>query len=128
MGQIDTTPNVRYRRAWSMAVYRGRLFAGVLPSGRVKSIEAGKSVTSDVELPPGWVHLAAVKGAERLKLYIDGKKVAESTKFMSSRFDLGNRVPLAVGRGQHDHFNGGMSDVRFYRHALSDSEVKQISR
>ncbi|MCH2587841.1 MAG: LamG domain-containing protein [Planctomycetales bacterium] len=128
LGRIDTTPNVRYRRAWSMAVYRGRLFAGVLPSGRVKSIEAGKSVTSDVELPSGWVHLAAVRGTDRLKLYIDGKKVAESTRFKASQFDLANRVPLAVGRGQHDHFNGSMSDVRFYRRALSDADVKQISR
>ncbi|GIT30320.1 MAG: hypothetical protein Ct9H300mP1_23660 [Planctomycetaceae bacterium] len=115
LGRIDTTPNVRYRRAWSMAVFRGRLFAGVLPSGRVKSIEAGKSVTSDVELPSGWVHLAAVRGTDRLKLYIDGKKVAESTRFKASQFDLANRVPPGRGApGQHDHFNGSMSDVRVF--------------
>ena len=85
-------------------------------------------MTSDVELPSGWVHLAAVKGADRLRLYVNGKQVAESSKFDASRFNLANKVPLSVGRGQHDHFNGGMSDVRFYRHALSDSEVKQISK
>ena len=31
-GQLDTTPDVRYRRVWSMAVYRGKLFGGTLPS------------------------------------------------------------------------------------------------
>ena len=128
LGRIDTTPDVRYRRAWSMAVFRGRLFAGVLPSGRVKSIEAGKSATSDVELPSGWVHLAAVKGPTRLRLYVDGKKVAESSKFDASKFDLSNQVPLTVGRGQHDHFNGSLSDVRFYRSALSSFQVKRVMR
>ena len=128
LGRIDTTPGVRYRRAWSMAVFRGRLFAGVLPSGRVKSIEAGKSVTSDAELPSGWVHLAAVKGRTRLRLYIDGKKVAESSQFDASKFDLSNQVPLSVGRGQHDHFNGSLSDVRFFRNALTSFQVRRVMR
>ncbi len=126
LGRIDTTPDVRYRRAWSMAVYRGRLFAGVLPSGRVKSIEAGKSVTSDVELPSGWVHLAAVKDSDRLRLYVDGKLVAESSRFKASDFDLSNQVPLTVGRGQHDHFNGSLRDVRLYRAALSAGQVRVV--
>ena len=126
LGRIDMTPDVRYRRAWSMAVYRGRLFAGVLPSGHVKSIEAGKSGTADRELPSGWVHLAAVKGADRLRLYVNGRKVAESTRFDPRQFDLSNDVPLTVGMGQHDHFNGRLSDVRFYRRALADDEVAGI--
>ena len=126
LGRIDTTPNVRYRRAWSMAVYRGRLFAGVLPSGRVKSIEAGKSVTSDVELPSGWVHLGAVREKDRLVLYINGKKAGESSRFDPSRFDLSNRVRLTVGRGQHDHFNGMLSDVRVYRRGLTPSEIQGV--
>ena len=33
-GQLDTTPNVKYRRVWSMAVCQGKLFAGTLPSGQ----------------------------------------------------------------------------------------------
>jgi len=32
-GQLDKTPDVRYRRAWVTAVFSGRLFCGVLPSG-----------------------------------------------------------------------------------------------
>ena len=31
--QLDLTPDVRYRRAWSMAVHGGRLYCGTLPWG-----------------------------------------------------------------------------------------------
>ena len=71
-GQLDTTPDVRYRRAWSMAVYKGKLFCGTLPSGHVFSLEAGKNVTHDHELAAGWKHLAAVRDGRKLKLYVDG--------------------------------------------------------
>ena len=43
VGQLDKTPNVRYRRAWTMAVYQGKLYCGVLPSGHVLSLEAGNA-------------------------------------------------------------------------------------
>ncbi len=52
-GQLDSTPNVTYRRAWSMAVFDGKLFCGTLPSGHVFSLEAGKCATYDAELAPG---------------------------------------------------------------------------
>ena len=32
---VDDTPDVIYRRAWSMAVHGGRLHVGTLPSGKV---------------------------------------------------------------------------------------------
>ncbi len=75
IGQVDKTPDVKYRRAWSMAVYQGRLFVGTLPSGRVLSIEAGKNVTYDHEFPSGWHHIAAVRGDRSLKLFVDGSKL-----------------------------------------------------
>lgn len=122
-GQLDTTPNVRYRRAWVTAVYDGKLFCGVLPSGHVLSLEAGKCVTYDRALPAGWHHLAAVKSGDQLKLYIDGKHAAASTKFDSTKFDLDSGKPLKIGFGQHDYFNGKMKDVRIYSRALSSREV-----
>ncbi len=67
-GQLDTTPDVKYRRVWSMAVYRGRLFVGTLPSGRVCALQAGANVTHDHELEPGWRRLAAVRRGGRLEL------------------------------------------------------------
>ena len=125
-GRLDHTPDVRYRRAWSMAVFDGKLFCGVLPSGHVLSLEAGKSVTYDRSLPAGWHHLTAVKDEKRLRLYVDGRKVSESGKFDAEQFDLDTERPLSIGFGQHDYFNGKMKDVRLYNRALSRGEIKEI--
>jgi hypothetical protein len=125
-GQLDKTPDVRYRRAWSMAVFNGKLYCGTLPSGHVFSIEAGKSVTYDHALPAGWVHLAAVRGADRLRLYVNGKLVATSSAFTASDYDISNDNPLKIGFGTHDYFNGKLKDVRIYRRALNNGEVSNL--
>ena len=127
-GRLDRTPDVRYRRAWSMALYQGRLFCGVLPSGRVHALEAGRAVTHDRALSPGRHHLAAVKGPDRLRLYVDGKEVAASEPFERSAFDLGDDRPLTVGAGPHDVFNGSLSDLRLYGRALTAAEVAALAR
>jgi hypothetical protein len=126
-GQLDTTPDVTYRRVWSMAVYQGKLFGGTLPSGHVYSLEAGKNVTYDHELRPGWRHLAAVRQGDRLKLYVDGAPVATSTPFNPADYDLSNGRPLRIGFGPHDHFNGRLRDLRLYNRALTDAEVSALS-
>lgn len=128
VGRVDRTPNVKYRRAWSMAVYRGRLYVGTLPSGRVWSMEAGKSVTHDRALPSGWVHLAAVKTDDRLQLYVNGKLAATSSTYAADAFDLDNAEPLKIGFGPHDYFNGMMSDLRIFSRALSAAEVQALSQ
>jgi hypothetical protein len=128
LGRVDNTPDVRYRRAWSMAVFQGRLYVGALPSGQVKSISAGKSVTFDQELPAGWVHLAAVRASDQLRLFVNGQQVAHSDRFRSADFDLSNGVPLQIGRGQHDYFNGRISDVGFYHRVLSAEEIAELAR
>lgn len=127
-GQLDHTPDVRYRRAWSMAVYQGKLFCGVLPSGSVLSLEAGKCVTYDRALAAGWRHLVAVKSGHRLKLYIDGNHVADSTPFDPEEFNLSVQGPLKIGFGQHDYFNGRMKDLRIYNRALSPDEIASIKQ
>lgn len=127
IARLDFTPDVKYRRVWSMAVYQGRLFAGTLPSGRVHSVEIGRNVTDDRTLTPGWHHLAAVRAADHLKLYIDSEHVASSTRFEPGEFDLTNDQPLRIGWGTTDHFNGRMSDLRLYNRALNADEIQSIS-
>lgn len=127
VARLDHTPEVRYRRVWSMAVYRGRLFAGTLPSGRVHSIEIGKNVTYDRALAPGWRHIAAVKKHDRLLLYVDGKLAGASTPFANQDYDLDNDAPLKIGFGANDHFNGRMSDLRLYRRAVDADEIARIA-
>jgi hypothetical protein len=126
-GRLDTTPDVKYRRAWSMAVYQGKLFCGVLPSGRVLSLEAGKCVTNDRPLAPGWRHIAAVKDNGRLRLYVDGQRVAESSAFTPAHYNVSNNQPLKIGFGQHDYFNGKMRDLRIYRRALNDGQIADLA-
>jgi len=125
-GQLDTTPNVPYRRVWSMAVFQGRLFAGTLPSGRVYSLEAGKCVTLDRELAPGWRHVTAVKAGGLLKLYVDGQCVATSSPFDSAEYNLSTQSPLRIGFGQHDYFCGRMRDLRLYQRALGEEEIQAL--
>jgi hypothetical protein len=122
-GQVDTTPDVQYRRAWSTAVYNGKLYFGTLPAGRVMSLEAGRSATLDSALEPGWRHLAAVRREGVLMLYVDGVAVAISSEFASADYDLGNKQPLRIGSGQHDYFNGRIADLRLYSGALSAEEI-----
>ena len=122
-GRLDTTPDVTYRRAWVTAVYDGKLFCGTLPSGKVMSLEAGKCVTYDRALPAGWHHIVAVKGKQRLQLYVDGNRVAQSTNFDPAKFNLNTNGPLKIGFGQHDYFNGRMKDLRIYGRALSPTDV-----
>ena len=126
IGRLDHTPDVVYRRVWSMAVFEGRLFAGVLPSGKVHSIEIGKNATYDKPLPNGWRHVTAVREADRLKLYVDGKPVANSTPFDARRFDLSNDEPLRIGFGSVDHFHGRLSDLRIYDRAITPEEIAKI--
>ena len=127
IGTVDSTPDVKYRRAWSMAVFQGRLFVGTLPSGHVLSIEAGRNATADRELPAGWHHVAAIRGNDRLQLYVDGKLASESAPFVAKDYDLTNQQPLRIGLGAQDYFRGDLADVRLYRGALSAEQVREIS-
>lgn len=123
--RLDDTPDVRYRRAWSMALYQGQLFCGVLPSGHVHALTAGAAVSNDYELEPGWKHLAAVRQGDHLRLYVDGKQVAESTISNPAALDLTNERPLRIGFGENDYFCGRMSDLRLYGRALSAAEISE---
>lgn len=128
IGRVDHTPDVKYRRAWSMAVFQGRLFVGTLPSGRVLSIEAGRNATFDRELKAGWHHVAAVRGNDRLKLFVDGLQVAESAMFESGLFNLKSDQPIHIGFGAQDYFRGELADVRIYRGALTANQVGELFR
>ena len=127
IGRLDFTPDVRYRRTWTMAVFQGRLFAGTLPSGRVHSIEIGRNVTYDRALPAGWVHLAAVRDKDQLRLHVNGELVATSPKYKAEDYDISNDQPLNIGFGAHDYLNGKLSDVRLYGRAMTIEDIKKVA-
>lgn len=122
---LDTSDN-KYRRAWSMALFQGKLFCGTLPSGKVFSIEAGKNVTSDHELEPGWHHLTAVRQENALRLYIDGRRIAENAFNQNDAYDIANKRPLSIGFGPGDYFHGWMRDFRIYESALSEEVIHAL--
>lgn len=124
--QLDPT-ETKYRRVWTAAQYAGQVYWSALPTGRIIAMEAGKCVTYDREVPAGWRHIAAVKAGGTLRLYVDGKRVAESTAFDPAKFDLSNEQPLRIGAGSGANFNGRMSDVRLYGAALSDENVAALA-
>ena len=121
--QLDSTPDVKYRRAWTMAEYQGQLFCSTLPNGRVHACEVGKLATWDYEFLTGWHHVAAVKSEGKLLLFVDGILKSSSTDFDVKDFDLSNDQPLRIGSGPNDFFHGRLRDVRLYRRALSQAEV-----
>ncbi len=85
-------------------------------------------MTYDRAMPAGWVHLAAVRGADHLCLYVNGKLVAKSAKFESADYNISNDQPLKIGFGPHDFFNGILKDVRLYRRELTEPEVAALQR
>jgi hypothetical protein len=127
-GRLDNTPDVKYRRAWAMAVFDGKLFCGVLPSGKVLSLEVGKSVTHDRALSIGWQHLTAVRRESQLQLFINGKLVSSSSEFDKSRFQKPSGAALRIGFGQHDYFNGQMKDVRIFDRALEPQGIRRLTK
>lgn len=126
-GNLDNDTSTHLRRVWSMAVHHGQLFAGTLPQGRVMRRQAGRMATYDHALATGWRHVAAVREGRHLKLYLDGRKVAESAALNAGDFNLDNDQPLRIGAGIGHALNGALRDVRLYNRALDAKQVQGLA-
>lgn len=125
--RLDHTPEVQYRRAWTMAERGGEVFCSTLPSGRIFAARQGRQVSWDHTLTSGWHHIAAVKTADRLTLHVDGKQVAESTGFDASSWDLDSESALRLGTGMNGPFNGQLAELQFHLRALGSEEIEAIA-
>ena len=125
--QLDKTPDVVYRRAWTMAEHDGRLFVSTLPSGEVFSHRAGASVMWGKAFPGGWRHVAAVRSGDSLRLFVDSVEVASNKVADSGTFNLSGSGPLLIGAGPNAPFRGRLSEVRLYKRAVSDEEVRRLA-
>jgi outer membrane protein assembly factor BamB len=129
VGTLDRTPDVRYRRAASMAVFGGRLYSGTLPSGTVHSMTAGLVVTQDRALATGWRHVAAVREGPAVALYVDGALVDRRTAAGTlGSAETATSVPLVLGGGPRGSFEGELSRVRLFGRALAAEEVAAEAR
>jgi hypothetical protein len=134
----DAGKLVSWNRVPCMTVYQGKLFVGTstchgraeaepsTDAGKVFSWEAGKSVSFDDDIGTGWRHLVAVRQANRLQLYIDGRLVASSSDFEGARFNLSNPKPLLIGFGERNYFRGQLSELRVYSRALKDNDIAYL--
>jgi len=125
--RLDHTPDVKYRRAWTMAEHAGEVFCSTLPSGKIFAARQGRQVSWDHALPPGWHHVAAVKTAGRLTLHVDGKQVAQSDGFDAATWNLDSDAPLRLGTGMNGPFNGQLADLQLHRRALAAKEIQQLA-
>lgn len=126
--QLDTTPDVKYRRVWTMAQFQGQLFATTLPSGHVWSMQTGAGVSWDHEFPSGWHHVVAQRTDDRLKLFVDGKQVAESPLTQGARLDLTSGQPWRIGAGSGDFFHGSLAELRVERGTLTAEEIRDLAK
>jgi hypothetical protein len=126
-GNLDNDTSTHLRRVWSMSTYRGQLFAGTLPQGKVMRKQMGRVVTYDNALPSGWRHITAVREGTELKLYLDGKQVAQSISMNPNDFDLDNYQPLLIGGGIGHALNGSLRDVRLYNRAIDAQQVCELA-
>ncbi|MBE9572504.1 MAG: LamG domain-containing protein [Proteobacteria bacterium] len=129
----------KYRaRLTSLTVYDGKLFISTGCSngnifdepcdvrGKVFCIEAGKCISYDHDLGPGWKHIAAVKDGRTLKLYVNGQLAAKSAMFKPKEYDLSTDQPLNIGFGEVDYFSGDMREIRVHNRVITEEEVKAI--
>ena len=123
-GKTDPTPNVKYRRAWSMAEFNGRLFCGTLPSGQVFSYQSGLACTIDRPVGPGWHHLVAVRDRASLKLFLDGQLAGETKSELAGQINLKPNATLKIGHGVYDHYRGRLRDVSINRGAADADVIK----
>lgn len=125
--QLDTTPDVRFRRAWTMAEHAGELFTSTLPSGKVFAYSQGTQVSWGQPLPSRWCHVAATRSDQHLTLYLDGSQVAQSSRLGGAAYRLDSEAPLRIGAGMNGTLNGELSDVRIYGRSLDPAEVTALA-
>jgi hypothetical protein len=126
--QIDQTPDVKYRRAWTMAEHLGRLFCSTLPSGHIQTYEAGKNVQAGTTFPTGWQHVAAMRTEKKLELFLNGKPLASRELAAGDRYELTTDRPLRIGFGENNIFRGSLADVRLYQRSLSSEELESLAK
>jgi hypothetical protein len=111
VGRVDRTPNVLYRRAASMAVHRGQVVVGTLPSGRVHAMRVGLAVSTGRAVAPGRHDVVAVRRGSRLELHLEGVLAASEQDPSGRVLDLGTLPPMTVGGGPRAAFLGTVDGV-----------------
>ena len=108
--QLDETPDVKYRRVWTMAAYRGKLFCTTLPSGKIWSMSTGGCLTNDKELDADWHWVQAERKQSKLHLFVDGELAGYAASHPPLNLTTKD-LTLRVGSGPRGPFVGQMKNV-----------------
>jgi hypothetical protein len=127
LATLDETPDVMYRRAASMVVFRGELFVGTLPSAHIHSMRAGSVATCDRSLAPGWHHLMGCRRAGSVELFVDGVPVGTGDADLAGPIAPSAETPLVLGGGPRADLEGELAAVQIWDRALSPNEVHGLS-
>ena len=125
--RLDHTPDVRYRRAWTMAEHNGKVYCSTLPSGKIFSFEQGKNVLCPDPFKEGWNHVAATRSKNQLSVFINGIESCKSVDPDIFSHNLNNRSPLRIGFGPNSYFNGKIAEVRIYSRNLTPKEIRFLA-
>ncbi len=94
---------------------------------------ADRSINIVHELPLGtcWYHIAVVRDAGNVKLYVNGQLAREQSTF--GRIDLRNDGDILLGASEcygsnETYFRGSLDELRLYSRALSRFEVQGLLR
>ena len=126
VGRLDATLDVLYRRAASMAIHEGDLVVGTLPSGRVHSMRVCVAVSAGRALDPGLHHVAALRRAATVTLYVDGQEAGVRTS-PGGTLDLGVLPPLRLGGGPRAAFAGDVLEPRLFAAALDVDAIAALA-
>ncbi len=125
LATLDSTPDVRYRRVWTMAEWDGRLVASTLPSGKVFAAAAGTTVQAPHAIDDRWHHVAAVRRGSELELWLDGRLVARKYQPDLPSYDLTSHAILKIGSGRHGTLQGTIGQVEIFSTALEPEQLEQ---
>jgi hypothetical protein len=126
--RLDQTPEVVYRRAWTMAEHDGQVFCSTLPSGRIHAFSAGEQTQWGESLSSDWHHITATKSSDRLALYVDGEQVSQTPPADIMNVPLESEAPLQIGSGENGPLNGRLADIRIYQRLLNPREIEALSQ
>jgi len=115
VGRIDDTPDVRYRRASAMAVHRGELVVGTLPSAHVHSMRVGLAASMGRTVGPGPHLIVVARRGATLLVYLDGDLVASNSSPGGAPLDLGILPPLTLGGSRREPFAGTVDGARLFQ-------------
>ena len=108
--------------------YRLGLSGGGLCWG-VPETEWSHHRSAKAPLPLGrWVHVAATADSQVMRIYMDGREVAQAARTVPVGMPLGR--PLTLGNYEHKHrahFQGLLDEVRIYDRVLAPAQIADLA-